>query len=122
MSKVNRKICYKKIKPFINTTRYISERGMRIWNYNIISILLSLGVYYAPAFLGGIIPIDKIAKVFKEINLAEAVKVEGMFINPITYNIFGNPTLYSTVIISLVVVSIPVAIYLIKYLGKKQAI
>lgn len=89
---------------------------------NIISILLSLGVYYAPAFLGGIIPIDKIAKVFKEINLAEAVKVEGMFINPNTYNIFGNPTLYSTVLISLVVVSIPVAIYLIKYLGKKQAI
>lgn len=87
---------------------------------NIISILLSLGVYYAPAFLGGIIPIDKIAKVFKEINLAEAVKVEGMFINPITYNIFGNPTLYSTVIISLVVVSIPVAIYLIKYLGKNK--
>ncbi|WP_315166751.1 hypothetical protein [Metaclostridioides mangenotii] len=89
---------------------------------NIISILLSLGVYYAPAFLGGIISIDKIAKVFKEINLAEAVKVEGMFINPNTYNIFGNPILYSTVLLSLVVVSIPVAIYLIKYLGKKQAI
>jgi hypothetical protein len=89
---------------------------------NIISLLLSLGIYYAPAFLGGIIPIDKIAKVFKEINLAEAVKVEGMFIYPNTYNIFGNPTLYSTVLISLVVVSIPVVTYLIKYLGKKQAI
>ncbi|WP_315169153.1 ABC transporter permease subunit [Metaclostridioides mangenotii] len=89
---------------------------------NIISLLLSLGVYYAPEFLGGIISIDKIAKVFKEINLAEAVKVEGMFIDPNTYNIFGNPTLYSTILISLVVVSIPVVIYLIKYLGKKQAI
>lgn len=89
---------------------------------NIISLLLSLGIYYSPTFLGDIIPIDTLSKVFKEINLAEVIRVEGMFVNPSTYNIFGNPVLYSTVLISLVVVSIPVILYLIKYFGKRQVI
>lgn len=89
---------------------------------NIISLLLSLGVYYGPTFLGEIIPIDTLSKVFNEINLAEVIKVEGMFVVPNTYNIFGNPVLYSTVLISLVAVSIPVVIYLIKYFGKRQVI
>lgn len=93
-----------------------------LFKNNIISLLLSLGIYSAPAFLGGIIPIEKVAKVFKEINLAEATKVESMFTLPNTYNIFGNPVLYSTVLISLVVIAIPVVIYLIKYFGKKQTI
>jgi ABC-type transport system involved in multi-copper enzyme maturation permease subunit len=89
---------------------------------NMISLLLSLGVYYVPMLLSDFIPIAVLSRVFKEINLAESIKVEGIFIYPNTYNIFGNPTLYSTVLISLVAVSIPVVIYLIKYLGKKQAI
>lgn len=89
---------------------------------NIISLLLSLGIYYGPTFLGDIIPIDTLSKVFKEINLAEVIKVEGMFVYPNTYNIFRNPVLYSTVLISLVVVSIPVILYLIKYFGKRQVI
>ncbi|MBO3443825.1 ABC transporter permease subunit [Clostridium sp. CCUG 7971] len=93
-----------------------------LFKNNIISLLLSLGIYSAPAFLGGIIPIEKVAKVFKEINLAEATKVESMFTLPNTYNIFGNPVLYSTLLISLVVIAIPVVIYLIKYFGKKQTI
>ena len=89
---------------------------------NMISVLLSLGMYYAPTFLGSFIRMDSIARIFREINLAEAVRVEGMFINPSTYNIFGTPVLYSTVLISLVMVFIPVIIYLIKYFGKKQTI
>lgn len=89
---------------------------------NMVSLLLSLGMYYMPAFLGNFIPMDSIARVFREINLAEAVRIVGMFVNPNTYNIFGNPVLYSTVLMSLVVVSIPVVIYLIKYFGKRQAI
>ncbi len=89
---------------------------------NMISLLLSLGMYYTPAFVGSFIPIDSIARIFSEINLAEAVRIEGMFKFASTYNIFGNPVLYSTVLISLVVVSIPVVVYLIKYFGKKQAI
>lgn len=89
---------------------------------NMISLLLSLGMYHTPAFVGSFIPIDSIARIFREINLAEAVRIEGMFKFTSTYNIFGNPVLYSTVLISLVVVSIPVVIYLIKYFGKRQAI
>lgn len=89
---------------------------------NMISLLLSLGMYYVPTFVSGFIPIDSMARVLREINLAEAVRIEGMFINPSTYNILGNPTLYSTVLISLVVISIPVVIYLIRYFGKRQAI
>ncbi|MGX4601264.1 hypothetical protein [Faecalimicrobium sp. JNUCC 81] len=89
---------------------------------NMVSLLLSLGMYYIPAFLGNFIPMDSIARVFREINLAEAVRTSGMFVYPTTYNIFGNPVLYSTVLISLVVIAIPVVIYLIKYFGKKQTI
>lgn len=89
---------------------------------NMISLLLSLGMYYVPAFVSGFIPIDSIARVFREINLAEAVRIEGMFISSSTYNIFGNPVLYSTVLISLVIISIPLVIYLIKYFGKRQTI
>lgn len=89
---------------------------------NMISLLLSLGMYYTPAFVGSFIPIDSIARIFSEINLAQAVRIVSMFRDTSTYNIFGNPVLYSTVLISLVVVSIPVVIYLIKYFGKRQAI
>ena len=89
---------------------------------NMISILLSLGMYHIPKFIGDLIPIETLSKVFKEINIAEAIKVENMFVFPITYDIFGNPTLYSTVLISLVLISIPIVICLIKYFGKRQAI
>lgn len=89
---------------------------------NMISLLLSLGMYYAPAFIGSFIPIDSIGRIFREINLAEAVRIVGMFREPSTYNVFGTPVLYSTVLISLVVVFIPVVIYSINYFGKKQAI
>lgn len=89
---------------------------------NMISLLLSLGMYYIPKFIGDLIPVETLSKVFKEINIAEAIKVENMFIFPRTYDIFGNPTLYSTVLISLVIISIPIVICLIKYFGKRQAI
>lgn len=89
---------------------------------NMVSLLLSLGMYYIPAFLGNFIPMDSIARVFREINLAEAVRTSGMFIYPTTYNIFGNPVLYPTLLISLVVLFIPVVMYLINYFGKRQAI
>lgn len=89
---------------------------------NMISLLLSLGTYYFPKFIGDLIPVRALSKVFKEINIAEAIKVENMFVFPSTYDIFGNPTLYSTVLISLVLISIPIVICLIKYFGKRQAI
>lgn len=89
---------------------------------NMMSLLLSLAIYYVPKFIGDFMPMDKIARVFTEINIAEAIKVEGMFISPNTFNILGSPVLYSTVLISLVVVFIPVVICLIKYFGKRQAI
>ncbi|MCC3870107.1 ABC transporter permease subunit [Terrisporobacter mayombei] len=89
---------------------------------NMIALLLSLGLYYIPAFFGNFIPMDSVGRVFREINLAEAIKIEGMFVNPSTYNILGTPVLYSTLLISLVVVFIPIVIYLIRYFGKKQTI
>lgn len=89
---------------------------------NMISLLLSLGMYYIPKFIGDLIPVEILSKVFKEINIAEAIKVENMFVLTSIYDIFGNPILYSTVLISLVLISIPIIIYLIKYFGKRQAI
>lgn len=89
---------------------------------NMISLLFSLGMYYTPAFVGGFIPVDSIARIFREINLSEAVRIVAMFRDTSTYNIFGTPVLYSTVLVSLVIVFIPTVIYLIKYIGKKQTI
>lgn len=89
---------------------------------NMIALLLSLGLYYAPAFAGSFIPIDSVVRVFREINLAEAISIEGMFVNSSTYNILGTPVMHSTLLISLVVVFIPIIMYLIKYFGKKQTI
>ena len=89
---------------------------------NMISLLLSLGLYYVPAFFANFIPMDSIGRVFREINLATAVRVEGMFVDANTYNILGTPVLYSTVLISLVIIFIPIVTYLIKYLGKRQTI
>lgn len=45
-----------------------------------------------------------------------------MFGNISTYNIFGNPTLYLNVIVSIAVVSIPIVLYLIYKLGKRQVV
>ena len=89
---------------------------------NMIALLLSLGLYYAPAFAGSFIPIDSVVRVFREINLAEAISIEGMFVNSSTYNILGIPVMHSTLLISLVVVFIPIVMYLIKYFVKKQTI
>lgn len=89
---------------------------------NMIALLLSLGLYYIPAFFGNFIPMDSVGRVFREMNLAEAIKIEGMFVNSSTYNILGTPVMYSTLLMSLVVVFIPVVIYLIRYFGKKQTI
>lgn len=89
---------------------------------NMISLLLSFGVYYVPSFLSNYISIGDIGKVFKEINIAESMRVIDLFLYPNTYNIFGNPVLYPTILISLVMIFIPVVTCLIRYFGKKQAI
>ena len=89
---------------------------------NMIALLLSLGLYYIPAFFGNFIPMDSVGRVFREMNLAEAISIEGMFVNSSTYNILGTPVMHSTLLISLVVVFIPIVMYLIKYFGKKQTI
>ena len=89
---------------------------------NMISLLLILGMYYMPTFLANFIPIETLSKVVNEINFAEVIRVEGMFIQPNTYNILGSPVSYLSVLISLVILSTPVLVYLIKYFGKRQAI
>ncbi len=89
---------------------------------NMISLSISLGMYYAPRFMAQIMPIDTVAKYLNEINIEQAMRVEVMFVDTNTFNVFGNPMLYSTVLMSLVIVFIPVTMYLIKYFGKKQAI
>ena len=89
---------------------------------NMISLLVSLAMYYAPTFIVQVVPIDTVSKFLNEINIEQAMGVEGMFVNPNTYNILGNPVLYPTVLISLVIIFIPIVTYLIKYLGKRQVI
>lgn len=89
---------------------------------NMMSLLVSLAMYYAPTFISQIVPIDTVSKFLNEINIEQAMGVEAMFIDANTYNILGTPVLYSTVLISLIIIFIPIVTYLIKYLGKRQTI
>ena len=89
---------------------------------NMMSLLVSLAMYYAPTFISQIVPIDTVSKFLNEINIEQAMGVEAMFIDANTYNILGTPVLYSTVLISLIIIFIPIVTHLIKYLGKRQTI
>ncbi|WP_042274315.1 ABC transporter permease [[Clostridium] dakarense] len=89
---------------------------------NMISLIITLGMYYLPSFLAGFSITEGVGKIVSEINFAEAIRIQGMFRTTNIYNILGNPTLYSTVLTSLVLISIPIAMYLIRYFGKKQSI
>lgn len=92
---------------------------------NMLSLLIGIGIYYVPVFVANLassILGENIGKILREINISEAIRIQGMFRYISTYNIFGEPVLYLTVLTTLVAISIPIVIFLLKYFGKKQEI
>ncbi|WP_158540704.1 ABC transporter permease subunit [Romboutsia weinsteinii] len=88
---------------------------------NMLSLLFGLAIYHVPQYIGNFIT-GNIGRILREINISEAVRIQSSFQYTNTYNILGNPVLYSTVLTTLVIIVIPVTLFLIKYFGKKQEI
>ncbi|WP_394866955.1 hypothetical protein [Paraclostridium bifermentans] len=89
---------------------------------DMISFAINVVILLGPSFLAKIMPTYILTKIFMELNIANLMCPIGMFGNISTYNIFGNPTLWLSVMISIAAVSIPIVLYLIHKIGKKQVV
>ncbi|MCE9674942.1 hypothetical protein LPC27_04140 [Paraclostridium bifermentans] len=89
---------------------------------DMISFAINVVILLGPGFLAKIMPTYMLTKIFMELNIENLIGPISMFGNISTYNIFGNPTLYLNVIVSIAIVSIPIVLYLIYKLGKRQVV
>lgn len=89
---------------------------------NMIATVITLVVYHAPTFICDFMPTEGLYKIFGQLNISELMRIEGMFRNTDTYNIFGNPVLYSNLLITLALISIPIVLYMTVHFGKKQTL
>ncbi len=89
---------------------------------NMIATVITLVVYQAPTFICDFMPTEALYKIFRQLNISELMGVKPMFRNTDTYNIFGNPVLYSNLIITLALISIPIVLYMTVHFGKKQTL
>ncbi len=89
---------------------------------NMIATITTLVVYYAPTFICDFMPTKGLYKIFGQLNISELMRVESIFRNTDTYNIFGNPVLYSNLLITMALISIPIVVYMTVNFGKKQTL
>lgn len=93
-----------------------------ISNNDMISFAINVVILLGPGFLAKIMPTYMLTKIFMELNIENLIGPISMFGNISTYNILGNPTLYLNVIVSIATVSIPIVLYLIYKIGKRQVV
>jgi uncharacterized protein YfkK (UPF0435 family) len=89
---------------------------------NMIATIITLVIYQAPTFICDFMPTKALYKIFRQLNISELMGVKPMFRNTDTYNIFGNPVLYSNLLITIALISIPIVLYMTVYFGKKQTL
>ncbi len=89
---------------------------------DMISFAINVVILLGPGFLAKIMPTYMLTKIFMELNIENLIGPIMMFGTISTYNIFGNPTLYLNVIVSIAILSIPIVLYLIYELGKRQVV
>ncbi len=89
---------------------------------NMLSFAISVVLLLGPKFIGGIMPIEILQKVFTELNVQNLIAPTNLFSKISIYNIFGNPVLYLNVLVTIGIVSIPTVLYFINKLGKKQVL
>lgn len=89
---------------------------------DMISFAINVVILLGPGFLAKIMPTYMLTKIFMELNIENLIGPISMFGNISTYNILGNPTLYLNVIVSIAIVSIPIVLYLIYKIGKRQVV
>ncbi|WP_373600313.1 ABC transporter permease subunit [Paraclostridium bifermentans] len=89
---------------------------------NMLSFAISVALLLGPKFIGGVMPIEILQKVFTELNIQNLIAPTNLFSKISIYNIFGNPVLYLNVLVTIGIVSIPTVLYFINKLGKKQVL
>ena len=87
-----------------------------------ISFAINIAILLGPSFLAKVMPTYILTKIFMELNIENLMGPISMFGNISTYNIFGNPTLYLNVLLTIGIISIPIVLYLINKLGKRQVV
>ena len=89
---------------------------------NMISFGIDIAILLGPNFLAKVMPTYTLTRIFMELNIANLMGPIRMFGNISTYNIFGNPTLHLNVLVTIGIISIPIVLYLINKLGKRQVV
>ena len=89
---------------------------------NLLSLSISIAMLLGPEFIGRFMPTYTLTKIFAELNIENLIGPISMFGNISTYNIFGKPVLYLNVIVTIGIISIPIVLYFINRIGKKQVV
>ncbi|CEQ20759.1 putative lipoprotein [[Clostridium] sordellii] len=89
---------------------------------NLVSLASGVAILLGPEFIGRFMPTYNLTKVFAELNIESLIGPKSIFGNISTYNIFGKPVLYLNVIVTIGIISIPIVLYFINKLGKKQVV
>ncbi|MDU6482376.1 MAG: hypothetical protein E6538_10270, partial [Paeniclostridium sordellii] len=89
---------------------------------NLVSLAAGVAILLGPEFIGRFMPTYNLTKVFAELNIESLIGPKSIFGNISTYNIFGKPVLYLNVIVTIGIISIPIVLYFINKLGKKQVV
>lgn len=89
---------------------------------NLVSLAAGVAILLGPEFIGRFMPTYNLTKAFAELNIESLIGPKNIFGNISTYNIFGKPVLYLNVIVTIGIISIPIVLYFINKLGKKQVV
>jgi hypothetical protein len=89
---------------------------------NLVSLASGVAILLGPEFIGRFMPTYNLTKIFAELNVESIIGPRSIFGNISTYNILGKPVLYLNVIVTIAIIIIPIVLYLINRLGKKQVV
>lgn len=89
---------------------------------NLTAFAISIAALLGPEFISKVMPTYTSSRIFREMNIYNLMRPIATFGDISTYNIFSNPTLYLNILFTIGVISIPIVLYLINRIGKKQVI
>ncbi|WP_373600312.1 ABC transporter permease [Paraclostridium bifermentans] len=89
---------------------------------NLTAFAISIAALLGPEFISKVMPTYTSSRIFREMNIYNLMRPIATFGDISTYNIFSNPTLYLNILLTIGVISIPIVLYLINRIGKKQVI
>ena len=85
---------------------------------SMVTLILGLGLYFFPNSIFGIV----LPKIVSQLSIYELIRVKDILLYYNSFNIFGKPVLYPTVIIIVAVIMIPMLVSCIRYFGRSQSV